>query len=64
MGFFGSIVKMVMDIVETPVAVIKDVATMGGVLTDQDKPYTIQKIEEAGKDWDAAKESLDDTNPS
>jgi hypothetical protein len=59
MGFFGSLLKTAMDIVETPVAIVKDVATMGGVLTDQDKPYTIQKLEEAGKDWDKAKDSLD-----
>lgn len=60
MGFFGNLTKMVMDIVETPVAIVKDVATMGGVLTDQDKPYTIQKLEDAGKDWDAARDSLTD----
>ena len=60
MGFFGSLLKTAMDIVETPVAIVKDVATMGGALTDQDEPYTIQKLKEAGKDWDKAKDSLDE----
>jgi hypothetical protein len=60
MGFFGSLGKLVMDVVETPIAVIKDVATMGGTLTDQDKPYTAQQLEDIQKDWDKAKESLND----
>jgi len=60
MGFFGSLGKLVMDVVETPIAVIKDVATMGGTLTDQDKPYTAQQLEDIQKDWDKAKELLND----
>jgi hypothetical protein len=27
-------------VVETPIAVVADVVTMGGVLTDKDEPYT------------------------
>lgn len=60
MGFFGSLTKMAMDIIETPIAVVKDVATMGGALTDQEKPYTAQQLENVQKDWDKAKESLDE----
>lgn len=59
LGFINKLVKAGMDLAETPVAVLKDVVTMGGALTDQDKPYTIQKLEDVGKDWDAAKEELD-----
>lgn len=58
-GFIGKLVKTGMDLIETPVTVVKDIATMGGALTDQEKPYTIQKLEEAGKDWDEAKKELD-----
>lgn len=32
-------------VVETPLAVVADVVTMGGVLTDQDKPYTASALE-------------------
>jgi hypothetical protein len=38
MGFFSSLTKMTMTLIETPVAVVKDVATLGGALTDQDTP--------------------------
>jgi hypothetical protein len=58
MGLFGSLLKTVIDVVETPVAMIKDVATMGGALTDQDKPYTQQKIEEISEDWYDAKKGI------
>lgn len=58
MGLFGSLLKTVIDVVETPIAVVKDVATMGGVLTDQNKPYTQQKLEEIGEDWDDTKQEV------
>jgi hypothetical protein len=46
--------------IETPVAVVKDVVTMGGALTDQDKPYTQQKLEDLGDDWNEIKDECDD----
>lgn len=58
MGLFGSFLKTVIDVVETPVAIVKDIATAGGSLTDQNKPYTQQKIEEIGEDWDDTKEAI------
>lgn len=58
MGFFGSLTKLALDIVETPVAIVKDVATMGGALTDQKIPYTEQKFREMGKDYDRVKKAL------
>lgn len=60
MGFFGKLGKLVLDVVETPIAVVKDVATMGGALTDQDKPYTAQKLEDLQDDYDAMKDALDE----
>jgi hypothetical protein len=60
MGFFSSLTKMTMTLIETPVAVVKDVATLGGALTDQDTPYTAQKLEEAAENWQDAKDSLDE----
>lgn len=59
MSFFGKLGRLVLDVAETPVAMIKDVATMGGALTDQDKPYTVKKLEEIGDDYDNLKDSLD-----
>lgn len=62
MGFFGSLTKLVMDVVETPIAIVKDVATLGGTLTDEQKPFTQKKLEDMQDDWDGMKKSLDDDN--
>lgn len=58
-GFVNKLVKAGMDLVELPVAVVKDTLTLGGSITDQDEPYTIQKLKEVGEDYDAAKAELD-----
>lgn len=60
MSFFGSLGKLVMDVVETPVAIVKDVITMGGALEDKKEPYTLTKLKDMGKDWDGMKESLEE----
>jgi len=36
------------------------VATFGGALTDQRKPYTAQKLEQLGDDAEEIRDSLDD----
>jgi hypothetical protein len=42
---FKSLLKATVAVVTTPVDVVADVVTMGGAMTDQDKPYTAQKLE-------------------
>lgn len=43
---FNNLLKAVVGVVvETPVAVIADVVTLGGALTDQEVPYTKQALE-------------------
>lgn len=42
---FGNLLKAVVGVViETPIALVADVITMGGACTDQDKPYTAQAL--------------------
>lgn len=60
MGFFSSLTKLALDVIETPIAIIKDVATLDGSITDQDVPYTFQKIKDIGADYDKMKDSLDE----
>lgn len=60
MGFFNNLGKLALDIIETPVAVVKDIATMGSQLTDEGKPYTQRKLEEMQEDYDGMKDSLSD----
>jgi len=43
---FGELLKAAVGVVvETPIAIVADVVTLGGSLTDQDKPYTAEAIE-------------------
>lgn len=43
---FSDITKVAVGVVvELPVAVVSDVVTMGGAMTDKDKPYTATAIE-------------------
>ena len=60
MGLFGKLLKTTFDVVTLPVDVIKDVATMGGVLTDENKPYTAQKFERLGDDLEEVRDEVDD----
>ena len=45
-GMFNSLVKATVGVViETPLAVVADVVTMGGALTDKEVPYTADALE-------------------
>lgn len=46
MGLFGKIVATAINVATLPVAVVKDVVTLGGVSTDQRTPYTMQKLQQ------------------
>lgn len=43
-GMIESIAKAAVAVVTVPVAVVADVVTMGGVLTDKDQPYTADAV--------------------
>ena len=60
MGLFGKLLKTTLDVVTLPVDIVKDVATMGGVLTDENKPYTAQKFERLGDDLEEVRDEVDD----
>lgn len=59
MGFFSSFIKTTLDVVVLPIEMVKDVVTMGGALTDEDEPYTVQRLKQANKDLNKTLESLD-----
>jgi hypothetical protein len=62
MGFFNNLAKLALDVIETPIAIVKDVATMGAQLTDEGKPYTQRKLEDMQDDFDGMKDSLKDAD--
>lgn len=48
-GILGDVVKIAASVVTVPVAIGLDVVTGAGLATDQDKPYTVQQIEQLGE---------------
>lgn len=51
---FESLAKTVVSVVKLPVAVVADVITMGGALTEKDKPYTAETCEQIMDNLDNA----------
>lgn len=41
-----SLTKAAVNVVSLPVSVVADVVTIGGALTDKDKPYTVETVED------------------
>lgn len=60
MGFLGKLTKSVLNIAVTPIAVVADLATLGGALTDKKEPYTETRIKKAAKAFDESLEDLGD----
>ncbi len=59
MGLLGSLLKTTIHIATTPVEIVKDVVTMGGVLTDQDVPYTAQRAKKLKRDLEEVDDEVD-----
>ena len=43
-GFIESLAKAATAVVTVPVGVVADVVTLGGALTDKEKPYTAEAV--------------------
>ena len=46
MSLFGAFVRTVVNVATLPVAVVKDVVTLGGVAMCKEKSYTAEKLEQ------------------
>lgn len=56
-----SLVKATAAVVTVPVSIAADVATLGGALTDKDKPYTAEALQDMVQNLkDATKPSSKD----
>lgn len=53
-GMFESLAKAAVGVVTVPVAAVADVVTMGGALTDKDKPYTAEAVSDVLKNLENA----------
>lgn len=54
---FKKLTQSVLNVAVTPIEVVKDVATLGGTLTDEKEPYTLQRLKKA---QNKLNEALDD----
>ena len=54
MGLFSALVKIAVDVVALPVDIAKDVITLGGTASEQDKPYTAQRLDQIKRDAEDA----------
>jgi len=59
MGIFGKLLRTAIHTVTLPVDIAKDVATVGGVLTDEDEAYTLKKAKKIGEDLDDVGKDVD-----
>jgi hypothetical protein len=46
MKLFGQIIRTVVNVATLPVAITKDVFTLGGVATENGQPYTLEKLKQ------------------
>ncbi len=53
MSIFGKILKTTFDVITTPIAVVKDVATFG------ENDYTKDKLSDIGEDLDEIRDEFD-----
>jgi len=60
MGLFGKLLKTGLDVVTSPIEVVKDVATLGGLCTDQDEPYTVKRLKRLADDAEEVRDEVDD----
>lgn len=54
------LIKAGVDTVLTPVDVVKDIATLGGINTGRSKPYTQERLESLKKALQDAYDKLDE----
>ena len=45
MRLFAQVVRTVVNVAMLPVAVVKDVVTLGGVATENGRPYTVEALQ-------------------
>ena len=60
MGFLGKLAQITIDVILLPVDVVKDIATLGGVITDNDETYTGGKVRKIAKKGEEIYDALDE----
>ena len=55
MSLFAAIVRTVVNVATLPLAVVKDALTLGGVVVDEPKSYTEQKLDQIKREAEVRK---------
>ncbi len=50
MSILGKVLKTVIDVATVPISIAADVVTLGGAITERDKPYTVDHVKTVGED--------------
>jgi hypothetical protein len=58
-SIFGKLLKTGLDVITTPIDVVKDVATLGGTLTGEPQTYIGKKLERLGDDLEEIRDEAD-----
>jgi len=59
MGIFRKLLKTGIHVVTTPIEVVKDVATLGGLNTGRDESYTGERLRKIAKDGGEIEREID-----
>lgn len=59
MSIFGKLLKTALDVATVPVAIVKDVATLGGSVNDHGSTYTGDKLRQLERDGEEVRDELD-----
>lgn len=60
MGLFNKILKTGLNVITTPIDIVKDVATMGGLNTNQNETYTGKKLKKILENTEEIQDEIDD----
>lgn len=59
MGIFRKLLKTGIHVVTTPIEVVKDVATLGGLNTGRNESYTGERLRKIGEDGKEVEREID-----
>ena len=60
MGLFGKLLGTALDVVTTPIAVVKDVIPGAGGFVDGNDSHTEEKLEQLENDYEKIREDVED----
>ena len=60
MSLFSKTLKFGLDTITSPIEIIKDGATLGGLLTDEEESYSVRRLKKLFKDTEEIEDEIDE----